>query len=159
MEFQTNLKKLRTEEGLTQDQLALLVETSTDTIGRIERKQKIASYEVLFRIARYFDKPVEDVFWYEWENKKRRLMLSWMWFPLMASALILFHDLSEGSKLHFRFDLDRSIFFVERWTRVIWNGKRKSRKVTNVLIEYLAVGIFAHCFMLHFRSRRGVSKN
>lgn len=37
MEFQTNLKKLRTEEGLTQDQLALLVETSTDTIGRIER--------------------------------------------------------------------------------------------------------------------------
>ena len=55
MEFQTNLKKLRTEEGLTQDQLALLVETSTDTIGRIERKQKIASYEVLFRIARYFD--------------------------------------------------------------------------------------------------------
>ena len=56
MEFQTNLKKLRTEEGLTQDQLALLVETSTDTIGRIERKQKIASYEVLFR----------------------RLMLSWM---------------------------------------------------------------------------------
>ena len=65
MEFQTNLKKLRTEEGLTQDQLALLVETSTDTIGRIERKQKIASYEVLFRIAIYFDKPVEDVFWYE----------------------------------------------------------------------------------------------
>ena len=51
--------------GLTQDQLALLVETSTDTIGRIERKQKIASYEVLFRIARYFHKPVEDVFWYE----------------------------------------------------------------------------------------------
>ena len=65
MEFQTNLKKLRTEEGLTQDQLTLLVETSTDTIGRIERKQKIAFYEVLFRIARYFDKPVEDVFWYE----------------------------------------------------------------------------------------------
>ena len=65
MEFQTNLKKLRTDEGLTQDQLALLVETSTDTIGRIERKQKIASYAVLFRIARYFDKPVEDVFWYE----------------------------------------------------------------------------------------------
>ena len=115
MEFQTNLKKLRTEEGLTQDQLTLLMETSTDTIGRIERKQKIAFYEVLFRIARYFDKPVEDVFWYEWENKKRRLMLSWMWFPLMASALILFYDLSEGSKLHFRFDLDRSIFFVERY--------------------------------------------
>ena len=65
LEFQTNLKKLRTEEGLTQDQLALLVETSTDTIGRIERKQKIASYEVLFRIARYFHKSVEDVFWYE----------------------------------------------------------------------------------------------
>ena len=33
----------------------------------------------------------------------------------MASALILFYDLSEGSKLHFRFDLDRSIFFVERY--------------------------------------------
>lgn len=50
---------------MTQDQLALLVETSTDTIGRIERKQKIASYEVLFRIAKYFKKPVDDVFWYE----------------------------------------------------------------------------------------------
>ena len=33
----------------------------------------------------------------------------------MASALILFHDLSEGSKLHSGFDLDRSIFFVERY--------------------------------------------
>ena len=65
MEFQTNLKELRTEEGLTQDQLAVLVKTSTDTIGRIERKQKIASYDVLFRIAKYFEKPVDDVFWYE----------------------------------------------------------------------------------------------
>lgn len=65
MEFQTNLKTLRIENGLTQDQLALLVKTSTDTIGRIERKQKIASYEVLFRIAKYFEKPVDDVFWYE----------------------------------------------------------------------------------------------
>ena len=60
-----NIMRYRKEQGLTQDQLALLVETSTDTIGRIERKQKIASYEGLFRIARYFDKPVEDVFWYE----------------------------------------------------------------------------------------------
>ena len=33
----------------------------------------------------------------------------------MASALILFYDLSEGSKLHSGFDLDRSIFFVERY--------------------------------------------
>lgn len=61
MEFQTNLKTLRIENGLTQDQLALLVKTSTDTIGRIERKQKIASYEVLFRIAKYFEKPVDNV--------------------------------------------------------------------------------------------------
>ena len=34
---------------------------------------------------------------------------------MMASALILFYDLSEGSKLHSGFDLDRSIFFVERY--------------------------------------------
>ena len=33
----------------------------------------------------------------------------------MASALILFYDVSEGSKLHSGFDLDRSIFFVERY--------------------------------------------
>lgn len=33
----------------------------------------------------------------------------------MAPALCLFYDLSEGSKLHFRFDLDRSIFFVKRY--------------------------------------------
>ena len=32
-----------------------------------------------------------------------------------APALRLFYDLSEGSKFHFRFDLDRSIFFVERY--------------------------------------------
>ena len=143
MEFQTNLKKLRTDEGLTQDQLALLVETSTDTIGRIERKQKIASYEVLFRIARYFDKPVEDVFWYEWENKKRRLMLSWMWFPLMASALILFYDLSEGSKLHFRFDLDRSIFFVERYQlNIIFVLLIFFNISVTVQIEYSDIAIF-----------------
>ena len=34
---------------------------------------------------------------------------------MSAPALRLFYDLSEGSKLHFRFDLDRSIFFVERY--------------------------------------------
>ena len=33
----------------------------------------------------------------------------------MASALILFYDLSEGSKLHSKFNLDRSIFFIERY--------------------------------------------
>ena len=32
-----------------------------------------------------------------------------------APALRLFYDLSEGSKLHSGFDLDRSIFFVERY--------------------------------------------
>ncbi|MCF2682482.1 DUF5655 domain-containing protein [Faecalicatena contorta] len=40
-EFQTNLKKLRTEEGLTQDQLALLVETSTDILLFFDQHQTI----------------------------------------------------------------------------------------------------------------------
>ena len=32
-----------------------------------------------------------------------------------GTSLTFIYDLSEGSKLHFRFDLDRSIFFVERY--------------------------------------------
>ena len=87
MEFQTNLKKLRTDEGLTQDQLALLVETSTDTIGRIERKQKIASYEVLFRIARYFDKPVEDVILVFPEESKKNKTVRVLKLPKTESSI------------------------------------------------------------------------
>lgn len=41
----------------------------------------------------------------------------------MASALILFYDLSEGSKLHSGFDLDRSIFFVEMLYHPEFAGK------------------------------------
>ena len=40
-----------------------------------------------------------------------------------APALRLFYDLSEGSKFHFRFDLDRSIFFVEMLYHPEFAGK------------------------------------
>ena len=42
-----------------------------------------------------------------WDSQKRIIA----YFEILR----LFYDLSEGSKLHFGFDLDRGIFFVERY--------------------------------------------
>jgi putative transcriptional regulator len=56
------VNKYRTERNLTQEDLALAVEVSRQTIIAIEKGNYTPSVLLALKIARYFKKPVEDVF-------------------------------------------------------------------------------------------------
>ena len=65
-ELRTSLKELRTEAGFTQSELADMVGNCSDNISRLERnKFKNPTYQLLYDIAEFFEKPVEEIFGYE----------------------------------------------------------------------------------------------
>lgn len=54
------------EAGFTQSELAEMVGNCKDNISRLERnKFKNPTYQLLYDIAEFFEKPVEEIFWYE----------------------------------------------------------------------------------------------
>jgi putative transcriptional regulator len=57
---------------MTQQQLADEVEVSRQTIVAIEKGKYSPSLELAFKIARVFDKPLEEVFTYAPEEKKTK---------------------------------------------------------------------------------------
>ena len=64
-EVRNQIRKLRFERGeLTQQQLADVVGATRQTIIAIEAGHYAPSLELAFRIARAFDKGLEDVFSY-----------------------------------------------------------------------------------------------
>ena len=65
-ELRTSLKELRTEAGFTQSELAEMVGNCKDNISRLERnKFKNPTYQLLYDIAEFFEKPVEEILGYE----------------------------------------------------------------------------------------------
>ena len=65
-ELRTSLKELRTEAGFTQSELAEKVGNCKDNISRLERnKFKNPTYQLLYDIAEFFEKPVEEILGYE----------------------------------------------------------------------------------------------
>ena len=62
MAIATNLKQVRMERNLHQEDLAIAIGSCGRTIGRIERGERNASLELALRLARYLDIPVEQLF-------------------------------------------------------------------------------------------------
>jgi len=62
--MKNKIKILRAEKGITQEELAEAVNVTRQTIIAIERNKYVPSLELAFRIARYFDKGIEEVFEY-----------------------------------------------------------------------------------------------
>ena len=60
--MKNRIKVLRAERDLTQEQLAMLVEVSRQTINAIEKGKFDPSLPLAFRIARLFELSIEDVF-------------------------------------------------------------------------------------------------
>ncbi|MDD2274740.1 MAG: helix-turn-helix transcriptional regulator [Candidatus Pacebacteria bacterium] len=58
------IKILRAERGITQEELADAVEVTRQTIVAIEKSKYVPSLGLAFRIAKYFDKNIEEVFEY-----------------------------------------------------------------------------------------------
>ena len=62
------IKKLRKELGLTQQELADRAGCTRQTIILLERRRYVPSLALAFEIARTFSVPIEEVFQYE-ENQ------------------------------------------------------------------------------------------
>lgn len=56
------IKELRKEKKISQEQLALFVGTTRQTITSIEVGKYTASLALAYKIARYFGLAIEDVF-------------------------------------------------------------------------------------------------
>ena len=67
--MKNKLEQLRKERGLRQEELAQAMEVSRQTIGSLENGRYNPSILLAFRLARYFDKPIEEIFIYE-ENEE-----------------------------------------------------------------------------------------
>jgi putative transcriptional regulator len=59
------MKELREEQGLTQESLAKLVDVTRQTILFMEKGKYNPSLRLAWKIARVFDRPLEEVFSFE----------------------------------------------------------------------------------------------
>ena len=63
--LKNNLKKMPTDLGLSQQELAHMVGVSRNSIGSIEKSQYILSAKLALLIALAFNKSFEEVFYLE----------------------------------------------------------------------------------------------
>ena len=66
--MKNRLEELRKARGVRQEDLALALEVSRQTVCSLETGRYHPSLTLAFRIARYFDLPVEEIFLYEEES-------------------------------------------------------------------------------------------
>lgn len=67
--MKNRLEALRKERGLRQEELARVLEVSRQTISSLEKGRYNPSIVLAFKIARYFDLSIEDIFIYEEEEE------------------------------------------------------------------------------------------
>ncbi len=65
--MKNRLEELRKNRGIRQEELAAVLEVSRQTIGSLENGRYNPSITLAFKIARYFDMNIEDIFIYEEE--------------------------------------------------------------------------------------------
>ena len=63
--MKNRLEELRKARGITQEELAALLEVSRQTISSMEKGRYNPSILLAFKIARYFGQSIEDIFLYE----------------------------------------------------------------------------------------------
>lgn len=67
--MKNRLEQIRKEKGITQEELADALEVSRQTVGSLENGRYNPSIILAYKIAKYFDLTIEEIFIYE-ENKK-----------------------------------------------------------------------------------------
>ena len=63
--MKNRLEEIRTERGIKQEELAAALEVSRQTIGSLENGRYNPSITLAFKLARYFNMSIEDIFIYE----------------------------------------------------------------------------------------------
>ncbi len=69
--MKNKLEEIRKENGITQEDLARAVEVSRQTIGSLENGRYNPSIILAFKIARFFNLTIEEIFIYE-EDKNEQ---------------------------------------------------------------------------------------
>ena len=67
--MKNRLEEIRKERGIKQEELAAALEVSRQTIGSLENGRYNPSIILAFKLARYFDMNIEDIFIYEEEKQ------------------------------------------------------------------------------------------
>lgn len=65
--MKNRLEEIRKQREITQEELANVLEVSRQTISSLEKGRYNPSIILAFKIARYFDMVIEDIFIYEEE--------------------------------------------------------------------------------------------
>ncbi len=68
--MKNRLEELRRSRGIRQEELAEALEVSRQTIGSLENGRYNPSILLAFKIARYFDMSIEDIFIYEEKSEE-----------------------------------------------------------------------------------------
>ena len=63
--MKNRLEELRKSRGIKQEELAAVLEVSRQTIGSLENGRHNPSILLAFKIARYFEMSIEEIFIYE----------------------------------------------------------------------------------------------
>ena len=63
--MKNRLEEIRKAKGITQEELANSLEVSRQTVGSLENGRYNPSIILAFKIARFFDVSIEEVFIYE----------------------------------------------------------------------------------------------
>ena len=67
--MKNRLEEIRKERGIKQEELAAALEVSRQTFGSLENGRYNPSITLAFKLARYFDMSIEDIFIYEEEKQ------------------------------------------------------------------------------------------
>ena len=67
--MKNRVEEIRKERGIKQEELAAALEVSRQTIGSLENGRYNPSITLAFKLARYFDMSIEDIFIYEEEKQ------------------------------------------------------------------------------------------
>lgn len=67
--MKNRLEEIRKSKGIKQEELALALEVSRQTIGSLENGRYNPSIILAFKIARYFGMRMEEIFIYEEDAK------------------------------------------------------------------------------------------
>jgi putative transcriptional regulator len=69
--LKNRLEILRKQKGIKQEELAEALEVSRQTIGSLENGRYNPSIILAFKLARYFNTTIEEIFIYEEEKNDR----------------------------------------------------------------------------------------
>jgi putative transcriptional regulator len=69
--MKNRLEQLRKERGIKQEELAAILEVSRQTIGSLENGRYNPSIVLAFKLAKFFDLSIEEIFIYEEDSDEK----------------------------------------------------------------------------------------